>query len=493
MVAKGAGRAVASLASQTIEFGRLTATGAGGVAPTSTGSITAASIDSGVNAAHWAVSSAGVFTPAAALSVGPYTLGCTFTVGGVSGVAVTITINIVADAYSFATDAELTTILGISTATTAGKTALARSGTYTARTISSKSWASDFTISKHSGAPAIFQGILLNECNHFAVDGVEFFQDVSTAIALFEYYNNSNNITVKNCTIHAKYFDPTVNRPIDVPSPTNVTGIYASSGNPGKENSGNITVTNNTLYDLRTAIQLSGTGTFTVTSNTIHTICEDALRILGPWTAVPMPTVIIEDNTMQDFYATYTEDHPDGIQFGENQGTGDMTISVKRNAIVQTIGPVGNALQGIFGDFDHGGYLTGIIQGNLVVNYAYAGIQIEDAKNLTVDANTVVRWNHGGSGDSYQPRIFVGNETTSGTHVVTNNIGEIFEVGGSPTLTPANRELGNDGATLSYASTFQGSGGGGTGSFVPTSIANAIAIFAPRTGITAGAIPGYIS
>jgi len=99
------------IANQTLDFGRLTLAGAGGIAPTNTGGAitTGCSIDSGTNANHWQIDPlTGVITPSgiSALSAS-YTLGCTF--GNAAGTdTATITINTEANAYDVASTAEAT-------------------------------------------------------------------------------------------------------------------------------------------------------------------------------------------------------------------------------------------------------------------------------------------------------------------------------------------------------------------------------------------------
>ncbi len=96
-----------SVPDQTLTFGALTASGAGGVAPSATGgSITAATITSGNTLGHWQVSANGTITPtatgdAADLGSGPYTLGINFSSGADTDSA---TITIATEALTFDVD-----------------------------------------------------------------------------------------------------------------------------------------------------------------------------------------------------------------------------------------------------------------------------------------------------------------------------------------------------------------------------------------------------
>ena len=96
----------------SLDFGRLTAAGAGGTPIATSGlAITSASINSGTNSNHWQITSAGIITPsatgvAATLSAS-YTLNVTATnaTGPTTG---SITINTEANAYDVASTAEAT-------------------------------------------------------------------------------------------------------------------------------------------------------------------------------------------------------------------------------------------------------------------------------------------------------------------------------------------------------------------------------------------------
>lgn len=154
------------VANQTLDFGRLTRAGQGGVAPINTGSpITlGCSIDSGTNANHWQISATtGVITPSAAgVAAGlsaSYSLGCTFGNGSGSDTAtITLstagTINTVslATAYSVATAAEIAALMvtpGV--ATLSGKGVLMRPGTYawSNTTWGSRAFSSQTTFTSH--------------------------------------------------------------------------------------------------------------------------------------------------------------------------------------------------------------------------------------------------------------------------------------------------------------------------------------------------------
>jgi hypothetical protein len=104
--------AVAPVLASSLDFGRLTRTGAGGTPiATSASAITSASINSGTNSNHWQITSAGIITPsatgvAAGLSAS-YTLNVTATnaTGPTTG---SVTINTEANAYDI-TGADITT------------------------------------------------------------------------------------------------------------------------------------------------------------------------------------------------------------------------------------------------------------------------------------------------------------------------------------------------------------------------------------------------
>jgi hypothetical protein len=156
------------VANQTLDFGRLTLAGAGGIAPTNTGGTitTGCAINSGTNANHWQINaSTGVITPSAiGVSAGlsaSYSLGCTFANGSGSDTA-TITINTEANAYDVATAAEATSAFSTAGAVSVDTCVWFRAGIYTplASWFNSRAHTGTMTIKSrvpwYSGEPAIF-------------------------------------------------------------------------------------------------------------------------------------------------------------------------------------------------------------------------------------------------------------------------------------------------------------------------------------------------
>lgn len=470
---------------QALSFGALTLEGDGGVAPSSTGGITSASIDSGDASGHWQVSSAGIFTPTFAgdtanLNGGPYTLGCTFTNASGSDTA-TITINILANTYSYASDSDLTAILAIATATTAGKTFKGRAGNYAARTINNKAWASETTLGAHdSSNKPVFHSLIINgNTSNLTLNGIEVHN--SDNDVLFGYLisvdGTASNTTIKNCVIHGKYYDPTVLWGV-------ATAIMLGIGCEGTIST--ITVEDNEIYQLYGGgvLRSAAGGTIAFNRNTVYEVSSDCIKFAATGTGA-FPNCTVNDNLLYDVYGTGPDDHLDFIQWvGASGNTGDWTIECNRNICVQTSrvqsqlpDGTGATCQGIFSEnFAAGTYITGNFIGNFICTNVGQCLTLSQAKACVVRNNTICRSNLGVSGTGARI-IDVGSLATSGTHVVTDNVSDQISISGSPTDLN-NLALGSGGATTPYSTAYTGISGG----FIPATVAQALTMFAIKSG-----------
>lgn len=471
------------VSSQTIDYGALTLASSGGAqAVTSVGGLVDfVSVTSQVGATRtWSVSGGRLIANGTPAVDDGIVLVCVVS----GGASINVTLHSVANAYSFASNADITAILAIAAATTAGKSFLARTATYTSITVN-KTWASDTTFGKHSGAAPIFQHFDINGATHAIFNAIEAYLDSAAVTSMFDVYGTADAITISGCTIHAKYFDPSVNW--GAPT-TKMVGIDVAS------TVGTVVVENNTLYNLYRGVKSLIATSIIIDNNVIYNVASDGIVCAGSGTGA-FSTTIITDNQISNVYGTDPDDHGDMIQFiGSSGNTGDWTVTVSRNMLVQTSILVADAVaQGIFsGNFDATHYLTGTIEGNfncLQTPTSLNSINVQQAKALTVRGNTVVRSNYtlGGSGLHL---INIGDLTTSGTHVLQDNVAEYLFAGGSPTTTNNVTVTTAAGAT-DYVDCFDGSGG----LFVPATLAQAVIMFDRKAAgpldTNIGALPSY--
>ncbi len=474
----------AGAASQTIAFGANTLASAGGAKALNA---QGAEIDfvsvtgQGGATRTWSVSGGRLIANGTPGVDDGKVLTCTVT----GGTSISVTISAIANGYSFKDLTDFAAIYALSTATTAGCKAYARAGTYARPPAITKTWASDFTITKHAGAAAIFEGFDIHTATHVVIDGLEIYKDTDAVEALIDLYSGADNIIFRNNSFHAKYYDPSI--PYGAPT-TKTVGILTD----GSTRPGTVLIEDNAFYDLYRGMALSIATSITIRRNSFHTIASDGIYLAEPGSGT-FPTTVVQNNDIVDLYTTDPADHGDAIQFdgvASGGASGDWTISVTGNRIVQSsVVPAGAIAQGIFAKtMPSGQYFTGTISGNVLALKTEAGfslnnISVFQAKAMTISNNTVVRSNHtsGGSGTQL---INIGETTTSGTHVLSNNVAEGISAGGSPTLTN-NVSLGADGGTIAYSTAFDGS----AGSFVPASIAQAVIMFAPKDGGPLDVVP----
>jgi hypothetical protein len=470
-----------SVADQTIVFGALTLAGAGSIAPTATGGdITGASITSGNDAGHWQIASNGVITPTATgdsanLNQGPYALTISFNGGEDTAV---VTVNVVSGAYSVAAASEYSSALtDIDTASAGTRSILFRAGSYGSVTVSAKSFVNTVTFGKHSGQSTrpIFSAFTISDTDKLTLDDLEI-TNQNTTSNLVLIINGSDDITIKNSYLHGKEYD------LNGDYSGGFAGVVGGIASDGTTKPVDVTIQDNTFRHLMAAVNgLGASGSITIIGNDAKYFYEDGFKVASAPSAAP--TVTISDNDVEHIYGNSTDSgnpHPDFIQFvGSATITSDWTgVTVSRNRLVQPSGARGDPA-GIFEDnIATSYYMTATIRGNLVVVRAANGIRVNQAKSVTVEANTVVRFDAGGSADtSFVPGINIGPSATAGTHLVRYNVAEVYSISGTATST-GNITLGTNGATIAYAAAFDGLSGG----FQPDDVAEAMSMFAIKDG-----------
>jgi hypothetical protein len=444
---------------QTLEFGRLTLASAGDIGVVNTGdTIVSASIDSGTNANHWQVSSAGVFTPsatgvAAGLSAS-YALTCTFNSTTGTDQAI-ITINTEADTYSVSSNAEITAVLAISTATVAGKTIKLRPGTYTEITVSGKAYGSVVTFTSHDTADmAEVSGFTCTSTTNNVKISYLYLHDTATTTGggIVALNGPVTGIEVSNNTIvgivyaHGTDYSGT-------PYVGNSNGITSNSS--GGAVSG-ISILDNYIHDVEEGITMGDVdGNVEISGNHIAYTYEDFIKVgrvdnFGTYTKV-------NDNVLHGGLALPTDSgnpHKDAIQFLGANLTADWTgIEVYRN--IAWCEERGDAQLVFADDAPADIYFSGMkVKGNVMLSKLSGhGVYISRAKDCEIIGNTFAHQDT--SGASNACAINVGPTQSSGVHKVWNNIAESFTIAGSPDLFH-NITLGLNGATIAYTSVFDG-------------------------------------
>jgi hypothetical protein len=166
-----------------------------------------------------------------------------------------------------------------------------------------------------------------------------------------------------------------------------------------------------------------------------------------------VPTV--EDNVCSGIVGVSTDlgnPHPDAFYFVAPTATNstDWDINCWRNWIL----PNGRGAAAFsFRDMNSGFYFRVSLIGNVDLRGSSEGLFIIDAKDCRALYNISISQETNDS--STTGFLSIGTSTTSGTHVVTGNVCEVLNVGGSPTLS-GNVQLGVDEVPLSFATVFVG-------------------------------------
>lgn len=472
-------------------FGALTIAGHGGVPVTGT------SISSGDPSGHWAITS-GYIAPSSAgdtanLSGGPYSL--VFNDGS------TLAITVAANEWDVRQTSEWATVIVQATATLSGKKIAIRPGSTIVTGVDGA--VGRLRRADYGGLEIYCREVgLYADVDKFYLRGtrnVTFRRLRTTPVAETKFQltgetaNHLFGIVIDSCLVSGAVGNPNGDYAISSNYPNNLIDLITTMG-AANNSVGSITVTNSIIEWGGTCVGLrvdrDATAESIVSGNIIRYFYDDAIGIAK---GTPSTTTwyncksTVEDNLIYGNVGRSTDStnpHTDAIRFiAQSIAGADWQIQVNRNIIF--VGDCrGNLhMQGILAsDFktvagDSGFFFTGTVIGNLIVSDNAVAFNIENAKGMSVKNNTVV--SSAISGGTYTPALRVGSgstySTTSGTHIVERNLADMVDVGGAPTLVD-NITLGKGGATISYASVFDGP------SWYPNTRAEALAWFSRKTG-----------
>jgi hypothetical protein len=281
-------------------------------------------------------------------------------------------------------------------------------------------------ITQYGETMPVFSAIVTDDTVRVVFDRLEVSRPDGTGNGCFHLRDGTHNITIQNCVLHGKYYDP--NGDYSAGGYNNINGITFSQGAGTQLR--DIKILNNTFYDInRGSNSLVVGGSLEVIGNTYYNTYEDAHGIRYVSGVVPK----INWNLAHSPIALATDSgspHTDFIQFVSASETGTWEVEVLGNIVIT--GNSRGQTQGIvYFKSDPAPALTGKIAGNLVISSTSHGISIEDADSLTVIGNTVVSADPDGAFNT--SAIRVGNENSYGTHVIKNNVTHTYVIGGTPT------------------------------------------------------------
>jgi hypothetical protein len=376
--------------------------------------------------------------------------------------------------YLVTSQAEWDTVLGYNDATLSGKTiAVARTGSaIVPASLSSRSPASPLTIKSFDTASrGWIRNIDIFGCNNLIIDGLEI-ADTVTKRQLMAIDSGCGAVTVRNCVIHGVYSDPTADWSGGFGTATAAIGNLG-----GGQNTGPITIENNTIYDMSSGINLyMPTGTIAINGNLIYNMYTIFIQLTDtPVHSVP-GTLQINDNVMHTQFAKASDaggPHSDFIKYSQFRSGAETVVGeILRNRIFQNSATGDGA--GIAFGMDTSGFAQLTVKGNIIAIRHNDPINIARAANCVVDHNTIADVDTP-AGTDWTTTIFVGSVTSSGTNVITNNVAEDIVNNVGATVTN-NAVLGNEGVLISYTSCFDGP------NYNPATLAELMSKLNPKAG-----------
>jgi hypothetical protein len=232
---------------------------------------------------------------------------------------------------------------------------------------------------------------------------------------------------------------------------------YGITSSGGSSAPAHVEVKNCNVEYFKDGIVFTVTGTLVISTNTVRYTYGDAFKLVEAASGHPT-SVLYSGNIAYGFLAKEVDPpaiHTDGFQVnGSASNAADWTGVIYEDNLVFLGGTRGDEPQGIFEDDKQiGTYCDGwILRRNIVVSGTNHIMTIRDAKACVVEDAIAVRYP---SAAGTIASIFIGDRQSSGTHTVTNSVHETISVAGSPTLS-GNTELGTGGATIAYEDFFVG-------------------------------------
>lgn len=431
---QGVGGAAPTVANQTIAFGALTLASAGGAkALNSLGAeVDFVSVDSVVSGTGtgWSVSSGRLIRSSTPATSDGAVLRCTTSLG-----VVDITISTIANAYSILTKAEMVAVFALGAVTVSGKSVYGRRGVSLTglaapdTTFKNRAWTSTVTVRSHDTAnPLTFDQVNVQNTQFLTFKECKFTIAPADNTVLISIIGLSDNIVIDGNEICSTVeVDPTADWSAGYYTSFNAIGTGNSSGLPI-----GLTFVRNRIHDVRGGIVASCTGALVIDDNEIYRCFEDNIKVsYGP------TTTHVGWNDLHHSFGQGGDGgspHCDGIQFAATGAGADWTgITIVGNNILR--GNARAANQGIFlDDMPSGVFYVATIQANIVDVGAANSIKINRAKACTVQNNTVVGPPdalYGGSARVGIASIIVGDDETSGTNIVLDNIAEGYSLYGT--------------------------------------------------------------
>lgn len=486
------------IANQTIEFGALTLASAGGAKALDTNGdeVNFVSVDSVVSGTGtgWSVSGGRLIRSSTPATSDGAVLRCTTSLG-----VIDVTISATANTYSVATDAQLVDVFAIATATVAGKTIKLRPGNYNGPgsagvEITFKSYGSVVTLTSHNTSKRAYltNGITITTSTNVTVSNLNIYRTSANNIVIFTLIGPCDNIIIDN---NAIYGTDTVNVTGDYSAGwyTNFFGIAMSdaAGDPI-----DVTITNNVVHSVNLAISTGTTGALVVSGNTIYSYYQIGLHIGG----VPTSTTLNDNIIYHPFSLPSDTGNPHSDAIILLGGSFNWSnIEIKRNRIWR--GNTRGASQGIFlANLTAGYYYTCNISNNFVCQGAQLSLYVNRiGDGSVIQNNTLVGpadQPYNGPDRTETMGLILGEDASTGTIYVYDNIAEYLTLLGSATYTQDNNiTLGREvGPYTNYNAAFDG-----TTSFDPDMLGDVMALFNMQVGgsadntYNAGAIGnGYV-
>ncbi len=493
-----------SIPDLTVNFGRLSPSGAPVVTVASTTAPTLCSISSGNSSSYFAIDNSCNLTLAAG-GVGnitdTYNLSINVTNATSTGTAA-VTITTVANRYDVGTNAQFTTVVSNSAATLSGKTIALHPGNYTALSISKSGLSSTLTLVNAETNKPVIDTMTITGTSNLTLDGLKVRMTAwPSTTDVIRLIGNIANLTIKNSEIWHGYgsgnveIDPTAtySEYSDASASMSDKLAYAISRD-GSGTVSNITFQDNLLHDLSNGFKVGvDSGYVRVIGNTMDRIYQDFVSMGGANT--PLSETTISWNIFSRPFSKSTDadnPHSDCIQL-----TGNDLISPYSQADWSGINIYGNIFfngnarggcQMVFMDDMPVGtesgsptprYFVANVTGNVLLSQSTGhGITIQEAKDSYIFGNTVVRADPASLENATPQAISIGGVSGSSEHFVGGNIVESIGTGSNivDSSTVTNVVTGLNGATISYATIFDGP------SFNPQSSIEVLSKYDPKTG-----------
>lgn len=415
-----------SVANQSLSFGALTKSGAGGYTITNSGGdIDSASIDSGDASDHWQITvtdGEAVLTPTSAgdtadLSGGPYSLVCTFT-NSIDSDTATLTVSIEANTYSVRSKSELETVIGLGSASLDGKTIKGRAGAEIGGTSAGDKVSFPTTLDVSANGLTITSHDTSDRCYLRRMDLAHIGNITITKAVIRDYFtsgdtnDNTRIINFKNnasgrsgltLTDIEGYCDDDVSTQDFEGGNAEVIRFMATEG--GITNWPDLVVEDSNIHDFARAI----TGKFhdlTITNNDFTDATSDFIS-LSPYDAIG--DWLIDQNRVMRAWGKSSDPqnpHIDCFQFNMAAVTTKNTnpIRVIGNLMMAKGGRT-RAIQCVFIENQTTGSANFIIENNIIVTRSAHGITIERADADTEINNNTLISDTDNADTGYLPKI----------------------------------------------------------------------------------------